>query len=496
MVRRVIVLGGGSAGFLAALALKVKMPDLRVRVIRSKEIGIIGVGEGSTPPLTNFLHDFLRLPARAFVEGANPTFKLGLRFIWGPRSHFDYPFGTQIDARTPGLPRCNAFYCEQDMESSSLYAAMMAQDKIFLRNKDGSPLLQWDIAYHFENEKFVTFLEKYATTCGVEIVDDTVAQVKQNEAGVSGLVLKSGRTDEADLYVDCSGFQSLLLGKTLAEPFVSFESTLFCDRAVVGGWERTDEPIHPYTTCITMNSGWMWQIEHERRINRGYVYSARFISDEEAEREFRAASPKVQTARMVKFVSGRYQRAWVKNVVAIGNASGFVEPLEATALGMIGMRSRLLSELLMDCDRRVPAVHVDLYNRHHGILWDSIRKFLAIHYKFNTRLDTPFWRECREKTDLAGAEPVVEFYRQAGPTGLWGPAIVDGLEPFQLGSYFTLLLGQKVPRPREASYTPGEREWAIWNTERQKHRNTALNAMTVPEALAAARRVSPQAIAS
>jgi tryptophan halogenase len=284
-----------------------------------------------------------------------------------------------------------------------------------------------------------------------------------------------------------------LLGKTLAEPFLSYKSTLFCDRAVVGGWDRTNEPVHPYTTCSTMNGGWMWQIEHEGRINRGYVYSSPFISDDEAEREFRSVSPKVGPTRVVKFVSGRYERAWVKNVVAIGNASAFVEPLEATALGMIGMRSRLLSEVLMECDRRVIPVHVDLYNRHHAMLWESIRKFLAIHYKFNARLDTPFWRECREKTDLAGAEPVVEYYRQSGPSGLWGPAVVDDIEPFPLGSYLTLLVGQKVPH--EMGYTPPDREWAIWNAERQKNRSAAAGAMTVPEALAAARS-KRQAVAS
>lgn len=494
MVREVIVLGGGSAGFLAALALKVKMPDLRVVVIRSKEIGVIGVGEGSTPPLTTFLHDFLRLPARAFVQGANPTFKLGLRFVWGPRKYFDYPFGPQVDARLPGLPKCNAFYCQQDMENASLYAAMMAQEKVFQRNKDGSPILQWDVAYHFENEKFVAFLEQYATSVGIEIIDDTVAHVTQDETGVRGLLLKSGRSEAADLYVDCSGFQSVLLGKALAEPFVSYASTLFCDRAVVGGWERTDEPIHPYTTCSTMSSGWMWQIEHERRINRGYVYSSGFVSDVEAEREFRSISPNVRGTRMVKFVSGRYQRAWVKNVVAIGNASAFVEPLEATSLGMIGMRSRLLSEILIECDRRPPPVHVDLYNRHHATLWDSIRKFLAIHYKFNTKMDTPFWRACREKTNLAGAEPVVEYYRQTGPTGLWGPAVVDGIEPFPLGSYFTLMVGQQVPHAM--SYSPTEQEWAIWNAQRQKYRNAAQAAMTVKEALIAARGAPHQAMAS
>src|SRR5205085_11255703 len=149
-----------------------------------------------------------------------------------------------------------------------------------------------------ENDFFVKYLESLALERGVEIVEDTVAEVKQDENGISGLSLKSGRTLSADLYVDCSGFVSLLLGKTLKEPYISFRPSLFCDRAVVGGWPRQGEPILPYTTCETMNSGWCWQIEHEHRINRGYVYCSSFISDEEAEKEFRAKAPKAGPSRI------------------------------------------------------------------------------------------------------------------------------------------------------------------------------------------------------
>src|SRR6185369_9411983 len=151
----------------------------------------------------------------------------------------------------------------------------------FERGRGGGPVfLGLAYAYHFENEKFVQFLEGYASAQGVDIVDDTVAQVKQDEKGVSELLMASGRSETADFYVDASGFASLLLGKTLGEPFESFKSTLFCDRAVVGGWDRgLEEIIKPYTTCETMEAGWAWQIEHENRVNRGYVYSSDFISD-------------------------------------------------------------------------------------------------------------------------------------------------------------------------------------------------------------------------
>jgi tryptophan halogenase len=329
----------------------------------------------------------------------------------------------------------------------------------------------------------VSYLEAWANHAGIEFIDDTITEVKQDERGVSALHLKSGRVETADLYVDASGFFSLLLGKTLGEPFISYKSTLICDRAVVGGWDRTTEPIHPYTTSEQMNSGWCWQIEHPNRINRGYVYSSDFISDSDAEQEFRLKNPKVGPTRIVKFISGRYERGWVKNVVAIGNSSGFVEPLEATALSVIGARSQLLSQLLMDCDRNVPQDQIDLYNQHHARIWDSIRRFLACHYRFNPHLGTPFWKHCHEHVDLAGAEAMCEYYQRFGPTGTWGPFFLDPLDVFGTSGYLTILVGQRAPHQRP--YTPEPAELEAWNASRKKNREMARSAMTVPEALSA-----------
>ncbi len=285
----------------------------------------------------------------------------------------------------------------------------------------------------------------------------------------------------------------MLLGKTLGEPFVNFNSSLFCDRAVVGGWDRTNEPTHPYTLSETMNSGWCWQIEHENRINRGYVHCSAYISEEEADAEFRRQNPKIRDTRFVKFVSGRYERCWVKNVVAIGNAGGFVEPLEATALSVIANRAQLLAEMLMQTDRDVPQRVVDLYNRHHAIVWDSIRKFLAVHYKYNDRIDTPFWQHCRAETNLAGAEDIVDCYQNSGPNSAWEPMLCDRLDVFGLGGYLTLLVGQRVPYHKP--YMPSDKEWNVWNELRHRYRQAALRAMTVEETLAALRQrgLNPQA---
>jgi len=222
LINKVIVLGGGSAGFMAAIALKVKLPQLAVRIIRSKDIGIIGVGEGSTVPLTKFLHAYLPIGHKKFLEVAQPTWKLGLRFIWGPpnRSPFFYTFSPQQPHHVlPELPRPIGYYCWDDPDYD-VDCVLMGQDKAFERGSGGGPVFPGvAYAYHFENEKFVQFLEGYASVQGVEIVEDTVAEVKQDQSGVSQLLMSSGRVESADLYVDASGFISLLLGKTLAEPF-------------------------------------------------------------------------------------------------------------------------------------------------------------------------------------------------------------------------------------------------------------------------------------
>jgi tryptophan 7-halogenase len=338
------------------------------------------------------------------------------------------------------------------------------------------------VAYHIENKTFVAFLEGYALGLGVVVRDDTVAEVFQDESGITGLRLASGgEAVTADLYLDCSGFASVLLGRTLQEPFISFKPSLFNDRAVVGGWQRTDEPIKPYTTAETMDAGWCWQIEHEHRIERGYVHSSSFISDDAAETEFRGKNPKVESTRIVKLISGRYERGWVKNVIAIGNASGFVEPLESTSLAAICRQTTAVAETLHDCDRQPRPSLVKQFNYKNGWGWDRIRQFLAVHYKFNTRLDTPYWRECREHADLVGAADIVEYYQENGPSVLWRSILLKQEDQFNMEGYLSLLVGQQVPYRR--TYTPDEQDLRSWQQIKQSIRTKATQAFSVPEAL-------------
>jgi tryptophan halogenase len=468
---------------MAALTLKIKMPELAVTVLRSKDIGIIGVGEGTTPNVPLHLFGYLGINPGEVHRLAQPSWKLGIRFIWGKRSFFDYTFGRQTDWKYHALPKNNGFYCDDCFEYVDIASALMAHDRAFLRKPNGDPLITKDFGFHIENEKFVSYLEGKAAQVGLEILDDTVAEVRQDEHGVAGLLLTSGAVLTADLYVDCSGFRSVLLGQALGEPYINFKSTLFCDRALAGGWDRTVEPIKPYTTSETMDSGWCWQIEHPQRIIRGYVYSSAFISEEDAEREFRAKNPKITTARLLKFPSGRYRNSWVKNVVAIGNASGFVEPLEATSLHVICDEARFLTQILQDCDRQPTPTLTESYNNLVANEWDEIRQFLALHYRYNDRLDTPFWRACQADVDLVTAQPLVDYYRENGPSTFARNTLLKPLDIFGMEGYLTMLVGQKVPYRRTS--TPSASEWQIWNGIRAQHKAMAQTALTIPEAFAA-----------
>jgi tryptophan halogenase len=482
MIQRILVLGGGSAGFLAAISLKMKLRDLEVSVVRSKEMGVIGVGEATTFAFPNYLHGRLKIEPGDFHRQAQPTWKLGIRFLnWSPRRHFDYTFRPHVTSRWENLPKPNGYYCYEDCEYADMFPALMSHDKAFPRNKYGGPHIGTDVAYHIENKTFVAYLEDYAARLGIATHDDILEHVQQDDAGVTGLVLKSGRTMTADLYVDCSGFGSLLLSKTLNEPYISYKSSLFTDRAVWGGWERTDEPIRPYTTAEAMNAGWCWRIDHEFLINRGYVYCSGFISDDEAVAEFRAKNPKVQTTRPIKFVTGRYERSWVKNVVGIGNASGFVEPLESTGLGVITDESDSLVNSLIECDRQPTLTVIRQYNKRFAKKWDNIRDFLAVHYKFNMGMDTPFWRECRATCDIKGAAEVVEYYQENGPGIYHQLTLMDKLSQFNLEGYWALLVGQRVPYQR--LYVPTEQERGAWRQIQQAFRNKAEAGVSVKEAL-------------
>ncbi|MEO5915239.1 MAG: tryptophan 7-halogenase [Luteolibacter sp.] len=483
MIKSILVVGSGSAGLIAALSLKRKIPEITVRIVRSPEIGVIGVGEGTTPNFPVHLFEYLGISRKRFYEMAGPTWKLGVKFLWGPRKRFDYSFAPQLDAHWSDLPKPHGFYCDDEFAGVHLSSALMREDMVFTRQQNGCPDVQPWHAFHIENKKFVDVLEEVAVEVGVEIIDGKVIGVDRGPQGVTAVHLEDGQRLEADFFVDASGFRSELLGKALEEPFVSFDKTLFCDRAVVGGWERTDEPILPYTTAEAMNSGWSWQIEHEFHVNRGYVFSSQFISDDEAADEFMRKNPKISgTPRVVKFRSGCYRRLWVDNVVAVGNAGGFVEPLEATALMIVCSHCKTLVDFLLHTSLKPTKTLRDLYNDLVFDTWKDIRDFLGLHYKVNTAMDTPFWKHCQADTDLSGIAELLKFYEENGPTGFCRYRIPTSQSDFGIEGYFTMLVGNKVPYKNHHKATPAER--AIWEAHLMELKQQAKAGISVKDALA------------
>ena len=484
MLQNFLVLGAGSAGLLAAITLKRKVPGVTVRVVRSREKGVIGVGESTTPGLPRFLFDYLGIRRRMFYAAAEPTWKLGIRFLWGPRDGFDYSFLAQLDGQWSDLPRPNGFYCDDEFRNVNVGGALMAQDKAFTRQANGSPQIDDAHAFHLYNPKLVEALETLARDLGVDFIEGNVAGATHGPAGIASVQLDDGRSLQADFFVDASGFRSELLGRAMAEPFVSFASSLFCDRAVVGGWEREPhEPVLPYTVAETMDAGWCWRIDHERLTNRGYVFSSNALTDDQAHDEFMRKNPRAKTwDHLVKFKSGRYERGWVGNVLGVGNACGFVEPLEATALMVVCWQLQAFADMINQSTANPPPSIRDLFNRQWAATWDEIRDFLTLHYHANTRLDTPFWRAARGDTNISRITDLLKFYDENGPTGFLRYQLGTTGSQFGVEGFLVMLVGNRVPY--RAKYAPSPQEWAVWNAHREQMRQAAAGALDAKEALA------------
>ena len=481
-IRSVVVVGGGSAGFLAALTFRRMLPRIKLTVVHSPEIPIIGVGESTTGRVPLHLHESLRISRDEFHRQVRPSWKLGLRLEWGAEDvpHFNYSFDRYLERHVPGLDKRAAFYCLADPRDCSVFNAMMdrARSPVTLEGRQFA--IDPRAAYHLPNKRFVEYLQRQSRESGAALIEDEVQDVVRAESGeVERLRLKSGREIAGDLFIDCSGFRSLLLGETMGEPYLSYADTLFCDRAIIGSWQRYDR-ILPYTTASTMDHGWAWRIDFPDVVTRGYVFSSAFCSDEEAAQELRAKNPELgNDLRVLAFPSGRYARHWVRNVVAVGNASGFVEPLEATALHLIVEQLYKLADGLIDSDAIPTAELRDVLNEAFQIGWDDVRDFLALHYRYNYHANTPFWRHCRAETSLGGASALVEAYERLGPSLLL-KRLIEG-EYFEYEGYTSMLVGLRVPTAARRELSSDEA--AAWAAYQRGVRNSAMRTMPMREAL-------------
>ncbi len=474
-VRTVGILGGGTASWLTALALRAQLPWLDVTVVESTSIPIIGVGEASVPSLLAFLHNYLKLDVLEFDREVMPTWKQGIRFEWGLPG--DYVFQAPFDWEVNGVGMLGSMAETGNVSAFTLQAILMAKDVTPILRSGGRvqsllPLLSF--AYHLDNPRLVRYLTRTALARGVHHVDAKVVDAPLSpapggaddaEPRVTHLATDDGRRLEFDLYVDCSGFRSFLLGDKLGTAFHEYKSSLYTDSALAFNAPHAGKP-RAYTTARTMESGWCWNIPMVDCDHLGYVYSSAHCSDDDAHAEARRLRPAMTNERIVRFRSGRHDRMWVGNVYAIGNAYAFVEPLESTGLLMI---TRAITSLVRSFPiGETQAVMKRFVNTTAGRDWDRLRWFLAAHYKFNRRLESPFWQDARAGADVSGIEHALAMFRAHGPLSLLPRAMRASLKEetdiffYGLHGLDCILLGQKVPHP------PLHREPAEgWRARRQ-----------------------------
>jgi tryptophan halogenase len=444
-IKSIGIVGGGTAGYLAALALNKLHPQIRTSVIESSKIPVIGVGESTTTEIVPFLHRTLGIDPVTFFKEVEPTLKLGIRFDWGAPgdSHFNFNFfaGHQHES----------FYFEDSINNANWPSVLMDEKKIpIVRNEDGSLtslLPSIPFSYHIDNKNLIRFLNKTLKQRGISILDAEVTSVHMgDDQRVLAIETDGGERLTFDLYIDCTGFRSKILGQALKTEFIPFTSTLMNNRALT--FDRpNDGIINPYTRCATMNNGWCWTIPMRNENHHGYVHSTLFCDEETAVAEARAKYGHFEKYKIVEFRSGRHAKAWNGNVFALGNAYGFVEPLESTAIQTAVHSIMTLCKLMPNNLQDTSSIAG--INQEIAATWDTFRWFLGIHYKFNQKLDTPYWQRCRERTEIGDAQLVVDLFNQRPPLssshfGTHSPYTALEALVFNSYSYDTLLYGQKV----------------------------------------------------
>lgn len=421
-IRSVVIVGGGSAGWMTAATLaRTLQRGCTITLLESEEIGTVGVGEATIPPIRLF-NEMLGIAEADFVKATHGSFKLGIQFVdWHrPGTHYFHPFGTYGKAfDTVGV---HQFWLAQHRAGATgsidecCMAWVLAQDGRFAppSRDPRSVLSTYDYAYHFDAVRYAQYLRGYAEARGVSRHEGKVVGV--NLAGENGFVesvtMADGRTFAADMFIDCSGFHGLLIEQALKTGYEEWTHWLPCDRALAVPCVATPDFI-PYTRSTARSAGWQWRIPIQGRTGNGYVYASAFIDDETAARDLLARLDGAPLAdpRPLRFVTGRRRKSWNRNVVAVGLASGFMEPLESTSLHLI--QANISKLLAFFPDRDFDPLVIDEFNRVAATETERIRDFLILHYHLNRR-DEPLWRACAQMPIPDSLHNRIEHFRRFG----------------------------------------------------------------------------------
>ena len=446
-IRTLVIVGGGTAGWMAAAALSKSLAGMgvRLRLIESARAGPIGVGEATIPPIMDFIRQ-LGIEEGEFVRDIKATYKLGIGFRdWTRTGHFYFhPFGPA----GPGIDNIpfQAYWLKMLLEGKAerleeySIQAMAAMRGRFARpvHAPNTPLNKLTYALHFDAAQFGQYLRRYAEAHGVLRTEGHVQDVslRSTDGFVDALVLQTGERISADLFIDCSGFQGLLIEGALHTGYEDWSQWLPCDRAVVVHSERSAPP-NPYTLVTARDAGWQWQIPLQNRDGNGYIYSAEFSGDDAA-RELLLGNldgRPLSEPFSLRFRPGRRRAAWNKNVVALGLAAGFLEPLEATSIHLIQRGIAMLLKFFPDRD--FAAADMARYNRTLESEFARVRDFLLMHYSQTERIGA-FWQHCRDIPLTASLREKIELFRSHGRI------LREEAELFPVLSWLSVMVGQNI----------------------------------------------------
>lgn len=406
-IKALTIVGGGTAGWIsAALLSRTLGPSVAITVVESDEIGIVGVGEATIPAI-RLLNSLLGLDENDFLAATHGTIKLGIDFVdWHTVGqsylHAFGPIGRPL-GMAPfhhyWLRRRQAGHDESLWDYSLNARAAKAGRFDRIPQVGGGYLEGLAYAFHFDAALYAQYLRRYSEAQGVTRVEGRIVGVDQDaESGfVTSLTLQDGRKVGGEFFIDCSGFRGLLIEEALHTGYESWSDLLFCDRAWAVQSEGQGDPP-PYTDVTAHSAGWRWRIPLQHRYGNGYVFSSRHISDEDALAELKAAvpDPLLHEPRLIRFNPGRREQVWNKNVIALGLASGFLEPLESTSIALIETGIEKIKALFPDRDF-APEL-ADEFNDWSRREMERVRDFIILHYWANKRRDTAFWRDCNAVT--------------------------------------------------------------------------------------------------
>jgi tryptophan 7-halogenase len=447
-INRVAIVGGGTAGWMAAAAFsKTFGPQLQIDLIESDEIGTVGVGEATIPPIRNF-HLLLELSEADFMRAVNGTFKLGIEFLnWGSLGErYFHPFSAH--GRDTWAAQFHHYWvrARQQGEAAPLdefsLEAMMARADRF--GQEGERKAAY--AYHFDAGLYARLLRGISEGLGVRRTEGKVVDVRLHpETGfIESVLLDSGQSIHADLFIDCSGFRGLLIEQALQTGWEDWGHWLRNNSAVAVQTSSVSSPP-PFTRATARSCGWQWRIPLQNRVGNGLVYSNNHMSDDAARKALldNVDGKPITEPRLIKFRTGRRLKQWNKNCVALGLASGFLEPLESTSIHLI--QNSIIRLIKLFPSRGIEQTEIDQFNREVKTEIEHIRDFIILHYHVTRRADSPYWNECRQMQIPESLQHKLDLF------GAAGKIFRDNNELFSEPSWTAVMVGQGI---QPASYHP------------------------------------------